>query len=233
MDLTTLLILGGLAYYFYTNYGKTGNGGNGDNGGNGGNFNYNGRNNGGGSLFPGISDVEQDIVITPEVVLNEVTGNEWTGYIDWHIKNKSTKTEYVITKICSNLYINEYPTYWIPGNKDAVRKLAPGKEITIRSTWQGKRWYLAGDTQAKNAIRELLRSQLDHEFDVVTCDVNLWLQGSNGVGADIYTFVDCKGTALLQSGALKLVSNQGEDASGWDGVVDLVKNNRNGFNDGY
>lgn len=232
MDFSTILLLAGI-YLVYKNYiADSGDGGN-----NGGKTpvpdpttNSGG---GGGNSFPGVSQVERDIVITPEVVLNEVTGNEWTGYIDWHIKNKSTKAEYVITKICSNLYIDEYPTYWIPGNNDAVRKLGSGKEITIRSTWQGKRWYLAGDTQAKNAIREKLRSQLDHKFDIVTCDVNLWLQGANGVGKDQYTFVNCKGTALLQSGALKLVSNQGEDASDWDGIVDLVKNNRNAYNDGY
>lgn len=163
-----------------------------------------------------LSPAEKYITITPEVILTDVTGNEWAGYIDWHIKNTSKNVDFVITRVMSNLFIMGYPTIWMPGwngNAEGLRKLYAGKEITIRSTRQVLRWYNAGDLTAKNAIREQLRPNKGKAFKLVECDVRLWVQGANGI-SHFYDYLSCWGTVLLE-GALRFVNKEGEDASRW------------------
>lgn len=156
--------------------------------------------------------------ITPTVEFSEITGNEWTGIARFEIKNTSSNYTFNITKLKANLAICGFISSFLPGYKDTAIRLAPGKSVTIRSTWQDKRWYAAGDTTAKNAIRDYLRA--DEHYDkwngCMKSDVKLWLATSGYVSENAYSFNDLTGYVKLDAGAKRYWENSGENAADWD-----------------
>lgn len=156
--------------------------------------------------------------IFPYVEFSEITGNEWTGIARFDIENTSSNYTFNITKLKANLSICGFISNFLPGYKNTAIRLAPGKKVTIRATWQDKRWYAAGDTTAKNAIREYLRS--DEHYDkwnsCLKSDVQLWLATSGYASENTYQYPNLTGSVKLDAGAKRYWENSGENAADWN-----------------
>ena len=167
--------------------------------------------------YESIAPAEKYIKVYPYIDFSEITGNEWTGIVRFEIKNTSSNYTFNITRLKANLSILGYISQFLPGVKGAYR-LAPGKTITLAATYQDKRWYAAGDTGAKKAIRDYLRA--DEHYDkwnrCLTSDVELTIASSGYINESVYTYQNCPGDVRLRAGAKIYWSNQGENAANWD-----------------
>ena len=158
---------------------------------------------------------ERYLKITPEVTFSEITGNEWTGKVMWHIKNTSQNFTFNITRIKSNIIMNGHTSLLVAGNKDSIRRLVPGAETTINCTWQDKKWYNSSDTEAKDNLRDILREQMGTPAPILECDVVVWCRGVAQVEEVRYDFPQLTGNVTLEKGAKHYYTNDGEYAGNW------------------
>ncbi len=163
-----------------------------------------------------VAPAKKYLKITPEITFSEITGNEWTGIVRWKIENTSSNTTFNITRIKSNLIIDGHISLFVPGNKDSIIRIAPRTTKTICSTWQDKKWFNSSDTQAKDDIRELLRDNIGTNVPCLEADVVVWCRGVGQVEETRYVFEQCHGTVYLTKGAKNYWSNQGEYAGNWE-----------------
>ena len=167
--------------------------------------------------YESIAPALKYIKVYPYVDFSEITGNEWTGIARFEITNTSSNYTFNITRLKANLSILGFISQFLPGVKGAFR-LAPGKTITLAATYQDKRWYAAGNTTAKNTIRDYLRA--DDRYDkwnrCLTSDVELTIASAGYINESSYNYSNCPGDVRLRSGAKIYWSNQGENAADWD-----------------
>lgn len=99
--------------------------------------------------------IERDLSLSYQLELGSIADTLWNGRFTWIIKNKSQNVGYYIQDLCSTFSIAGYPCdLWVPGERSRIF-IAPGKTITIESTWQDKRWYRQ---PALSAIREAIKA---------------------------------------------------------------------------
>ena len=170
--------------------------------------------------------------VFPYVDFSEITGNEWTGIARFEINNTSSNYTFTITRLKANLSICGFISQFIPGFRNTAMRIQPGKSVTIAVTYQDKRWYAAGDTAAKNAIRDYLRSEGRYgEWNrCLVSDVELTLATSGYVSETTYSFKNCAGDVRLRKGAKIYWQNSGENAADWKETGDQTNP---GFTDNW